>query len=250
MLKRKIFALALCLSVSGACLTGAFAQITVSAGMALSVVKDFAIDGETGEADDVKRTLTPENGWGGNLLIDYLLPVSVPLSLGFEVGVNNSAFKVTRTETALYTDEELGDYAEQVHNEWEDSMMAIPLLFRAAYHFDLLPKLDLYVVGKIGYVFGVWEGDYRDWEESWKSKIDPVGGLGFGFDVGAAYYFNAKLGIFVEAGFDSYMLKTRVTGKTEEGEVIDDITYSAINWDYVIDAPFSRIVTFGFSAKL
>jgi hypothetical protein len=249
MTKRKMLTLSLCLAASVVCVTGAFAQVTVSAGMALSVVKDFKIDGNTGEAADVKRTITSENGWGGNLLVDYLLPISIPLSLGLEVGVNNSAFKVTRTETQETHDDD-GEYAEEITDKWEDSMKAIPLLLRMAYHLDLLPKLDLYLVGKIGYVIGIWEGEYKDWEKSWKSKIEPVGGLGLGIDVGAAYYFNSKLGVFVEAGFDSYMLTTKVTGKVEEGEVIGDYIYDAIDWNYTINALFSRIVTFGLSAKM
>jgi hypothetical protein len=259
MAKRKILALALCLSVSALCVTGAFAQVTMSAGMALSAVKDFAIDGETGEGEGVRTTMQAENGWGGNLLIDYLLPIGIPLSLGFELGVNSSVFRVTKYETVEipgYSGPQgwVEETTEETVTKWEDSILAIPLLARVAYHFDLLPKLDLYIVGKIGYVLGFWSGDYKKWEESYDSKIDPVGGLGFGFDAGAAYYFSPRFGVFAEVGFDRYMLKTRVSGKTEAGwspvEGGSTEWFDENVWDYTIDAPFNRIVTFGLNTKL
>jgi hypothetical protein len=251
-MRKKIFTLLICLTIQAVCVTGAFAQMTISASMALSSVKDVNIDGNIGEGEGVKRSITSETGWGGNLLIDYLLPAGVPLSLGVEVGVNSSVFKITRYEIVEipgYTGTNgwvEGTTEEITLNKWEDSIAAIPLLFRAAYHFDLLPKLDLYLVGKIGYVIGIWNGGYKNWEEQdFDSKIEPVGGLGYGVDAGVAYYFNSKLGLFVEAGFDQYALKTRVTGKEEAGE-----DYEENSWDYTINVPFNRIVTFGFSAKL
>lgn len=103
----------------------------------------------------------------------------------------------------------------------------VPILARVAYHFDFNPKLDLYLVGKIGYVLGMMSGDISEF-------IEPQGGIGFGFDIGAAFYFTANFGIFAEAGFDRYMLgwKYKSAYGTDKG-----------------DAPFSRFATVGISAK-
>jgi hypothetical protein len=209
MLKRKIFALALCMTVSALCVTGAFAQVTVSGGFALSSVEDIEISG------GMSPTIDSDIGLGGNLFVDYLLPINVPLSLGFEVGVDNASFKTG-------------------NGRYKDSITAIPLLVRAAYHFDLLPKLDLYVVGKIGYAPGIWTGDNRDDVESMGGRVDPVGGIGFGFDVGVAYYFNSKIGVFAEVGFDQYGLETKVKFDGDSS---------------TLRAPFRRFLTAGFSFK-
>jgi hypothetical protein len=201
--------IAACLVFSAVCVTGAFAQVTISGGLALSSLKGLEVDGNAGMSVDSGV------GMGGNLLVDYLLPISIPLSLGGEVGFDATKFKISG-----FTG--------------EDSIFAIPLLFRAAYHFDLLPKLDLYVVGKIGYVIGIWLGDIKDSIESYDGTVDTIKGLGFGFDAGVAYYFNSKVGIFAEVGFDNYGLKSKI----DEG-------YG----EYTLEAPFRRFLTAGFSFK-
>jgi hypothetical protein len=134
------------------CAAGAFAQVTVSAGFAPSAGnEDFGV--------------------GGNLSVDFLLPVSVPLSLGGEAG-----FATDFVYGAL-----------------------VPILLRAAYHFDIVPKLDLYLVGKAGIVMYIWgEGEGGD------TLIGDAGDIGYGLDLGVAYYFNSKLGVFAEVGFDYY----------------------------------------------
>jgi hypothetical protein len=116
----------------------------------------------------------------------------------------------------------------------EDTIIGIPLLLRAAYHFDLMPKLDLYLVGKIGYVPGIWKGDNKDFLEESGADVGALGGVGFGFDVGAAYYFNSKLGIFGEGGFDGYMLRSKIKFGGES------MTFKA---------PFYRFLTVGISGK-
>ena len=153
-------------------------------------------------------------GVGGNLFVDYLLPIGIPLSLGGEVGVDSASFKYA----GIYT----------------DTVIAIPLLLRAAYHFDLLPKLDLYVVGKIGYVIGIWEGETKDMVKSIGASVGDIGGIGFGFDVGAAYYFNSKLGAFAELGFDDYALESEITSS---------------GYNQTLKAPFNRFLTIGVSGK-
>jgi hypothetical protein len=161
---------------------GAYAQVTFSGGYAFSGVY-ASYDG-----DSVNIT-----GSGGNICFDFLLPIGIPLSLGGEIGFNTAS-------------------------QWGDTFFAIPIVVRAAYHFDLLPKLDLYLVGKVGYTFG-WD-DY-----------DSAGGLGFGVDAGVAYYFNSKLGLFAEGGYDSYSLE--VEGGNNGYEI-----------------RFSRFFTIGLSVKI
>jgi hypothetical protein len=141
-------------------------------------------------------------GFGGNIFVDYLLPISVPLSLGFEVGYDTASVEESGYEITGY---------------------AIPLLLRVAYHFDLMANLDLYLVGKVGYVLGGGEDSYGFSESD-------INGLGFGVDVGAAYYFTPRIGVFGEAGFERYSLEKEVSG-------------------YKYEFPFSRFIIIGLSAK-
>jgi hypothetical protein len=149
-----------------------YAQVTVSGGFALSSLSDGS---ET------------EIGVGGNVLVDYLLPVNVPMSLGFEAGLDAAIWKETRYRGYDGGGNPTDQYVT------EETVMVIPLLARVAYHFDLMPRLDLYVVGKIGCAFDFWEGEIG--EEAYFS---------YGFDVGAAYYLSSTFGIFAEAGYDRY----------------------------------------------
>jgi hypothetical protein len=172
---------------------GASAQVTISGGFAVSSM----------EADIGGLSFDGDIGIGGNIFVDYLLPIGLPLSLGFEVGY----------DTATIDDDAYGKL----------SGYAIPLLARAAYHFDLMANLDLYVVGKLGYVLGSGEDAYGYSE-------DGINGLGFGFDVGAAYYFSPRIGFFAEAGFEQYGLEKVING---------------VDWEVA----FSRFVIVGLSAK-
>jgi predicted porin len=140
------------------------------------------------------------------VFVDYLLPISIPLSLGFEAGYDTAS---------------IDDGGSTVTGH------AIPLLLRAAYHFDLMANLDLYLVGKVGYAFGGGEsGGHTE---------DGINGMGFGVDVGAAYYFNSRIGIFAEAGFERYGLEKDV----------DTGWGNSVTWKF----PFSRFVIVGISAK-
>jgi hypothetical protein len=116
----------------------------------------------------------------------------------------------------------------------KDKVTAIPILVRAAYHFDVISNLDLYLVGKIGYAFGSWGGDLKDELEGHGETVGAIGGFGFGFDVGAAYYFTSNIGAFIEGGFDRYDMKIDI-----------DVEGYKIN----IEAPFSHFLTFGLSYK-
>jgi hypothetical protein len=149
--------------------------------------------------------------------LDYLLPINIPLSLGGEIGVDSSS---------------LGLGEDEDGNALEDiKVLAIPILLRAAYHFDLFPKLDLYVVGKVGFAFG----SVTSGPKAIKDALDSIRGFAFGFDVGAAYYFTSFVGVFIEGGLDDYMLKAK----------FKDYGYGAIT----LDTPFYRFVTIGLSFK-
>jgi hypothetical protein len=174
----------------------AWSQVTLSGGLALSVV-----NGEDSYDDGTTYKVEGKMGVGGNVYADYLLPVGIPLSLGFEIGVDRASLEP---------------------DDGEIKITAIPLLFRAAYHFDLHPQLDLYLVGKIGYALG-----FGEWEDVTEVGF---GGLGFGADLGAAFYFTPQLGIFAEGGVDVYNLSKRFDG-------------------YTIKLPFYRFFTIGLSTK-
>jgi hypothetical protein len=187
--------------LAGISAVGAYAQITISGGFALSTmeVKPEGYSSESSFKGDI--------GLGGNVYLDYLLPVGIPVSLGGEIGIDTSSISsggVTGT------------------------MLAVPILLRAAYHFDLFPKLDLYLVGKIGYTIGsVVEGFLKDYVES-------AGGIAFGIDVGVAYYFASALGAFIEGGFDDYAVEAKIKNNYGGGK---------------LETPFYRYITFGLSFK-
>jgi hypothetical protein len=212
MAKRRFFMFALCLVLAAGCVTGAFAQVTVSGGLALSSLTGVKLSGSFAGTSSPK--VDSGIGIGGNVFVDYLLPIGLPLSLGAEIGIDGTKFTI---------------------ESWgEETVTAIPLLLRAAYHFDLVPKLDLYVVGKIGYVFGTWKGDQKTWLEDNQVTVGSIGGFGFGIDAGVAYYFNSTMGAFAEVGFDDYMLKSKLSG---------------FGISETLDAPFHRFLTAGISAK-
>ena len=202
----------------------ASAQITISGGLALSSATLKSADW-----DDIEQMDTL--GLGANVYLDYLLPISIPLSLGLEVGFD------TGSTTAS--------------DGFEDQISAIPVLLRAAYHFDLMSGLDLYVVGKIGYAFGIWSGDsydlcvangYIDGVDYRNYMATVPSGLAFGADVGVAYYFTPTIGIFAEAGFDLYSLASTITGELNESG----------SWEsdkFEVELPFSRFLTLGLSVK-
>jgi hypothetical protein len=205
---------------------GASAQITVSGGFALSI--------GTLKADwDSDITQTDAIGLGGNVYLDYLLPISIPLSLGLEVGADSASTTAS--------------------DNYKDNIIAIPLLLRVAYHFDLMPRLDLYLVGKIGYGFGAWSGDTYDMMNynevglyrNYKTTVPS--GFAFGFDLGASYYFSSRFGVFIEAGFDRYSLNAKVSGEYNASDY-----YSYDDWtkeEFEVNLPFTRFLTFGISVK-
>jgi hypothetical protein len=65
---------------------GVSAQITISGGFVLS---QLDVSGDLGG-----QGLDGGVGFGGNVYLDYLLPINVPLSLGVEVGVDTKFLAV------------------------------------------------------------------------------------------------------------------------------------------------------------
>jgi hypothetical protein len=159
--------------LAGVLAGGAFAQVTVSRGLAFSSVDKIKISWWNDIDIDANVEVDV------NQSVDYRLPISILLSLGVEAGVDGAIGEVVGL-----------------------NIMAIPLLARAAYHFNFMPKLDLYVVGKIGLI-EIREGDVRDYFENMGLIYNGLG-VWFGFDAGAAYYFTEKRGVFAELGFDQY----------------------------------------------
>jgi hypothetical protein len=191
----------------------AFGQITISGGFALSGVDTSGSD---------LRGLESGVGIGGNVYLDYLLPIDIPLSLGAEIGVDTA-----KLESNL------------IGAIFDETILAVPLLARVAYHFDLMPRLDLYAVGKIGVVFGMWSGLYDDYVKNQQGKLEFPPAISFGIDAGAAYYFTPLVGVFAEAGFDRYGLAAKVTLPT----------YTYADTISTIKVPFNRFFTFGISTK-
>jgi hypothetical protein len=189
---------------------GVSAQTTISGGFALSSMK--VVYEEPGYTEEFDGKV----GAGFNFYIDRLLPISIPLSLGGEIGFDTAS---ASQDNRYYDTMEVQGYV-------------IPILLRVAYHFDLMPKLDLYLVGKIGGAFGFSKIDYGDGDG--EESESGYGGFGFGFDVGVAYYFVPRFGLFVEGGFDRYNLK----------KDFNETWYS-----YTIKAPFNRFFTVGISTK-
>ncbi|MDR2072603.1 MAG: hypothetical protein LBP60_04120 [Spirochaetaceae bacterium] len=146
--------------------------------------------------------------------MDYLLPIGVPVSLGVEAG-----FDTAKIEVEFDTIIEKG------------RVVVIPFLLRVAYHFDLFPKLDLYIVAKAGGVYG-----YTDYEDA-EGKV----GFAFGAYLGTAYYFGQRVGIFAEVGFDEYIITSEAGVQTAYGFGQETKT---------VKTPFYRLATFGLIIKL
>ncbi|MDR3325036.1 MAG: outer membrane beta-barrel protein [Spirochaetaceae bacterium] len=177
---------------------GGGSQITISGGIALSTMSASVTS--KGGQNATQPGVEGGVGVGGNIYLDYMLPVSIPLSLGVEIGFDKASVKDVNGSIGV---------------------AAIPLLVRAAYHFDLFPKFDLYLVGKLGGAVGTITN----------SPYVPSG-FAFGIDVGAAYYFSSSVGVFAELGFDDYMLS---------------VEYGPYNYTY--NLPFYRFFTAGISIK-
>ena len=74
--------------------------------------------------------------------------------------------------------------------------MAIPILFRAAWHPNFeVANLDTYITLKAGVSIGMTDNDSGD-----PRKI----GFAWGSNIGARYFFSGKMAVFGELGWDYY----------------------------------------------
>jgi hypothetical protein len=176
----------------------AAAVVLLFVGAAVSTYAQVTINGglAMGNAGDS----TKKSAIGVLAAVDYRLKGKLPLSVGGEVGLLNSS-----------------DYKAG----------AIPILGRVGYHFGNNPKLDLGLVGKVGFAFGSGDGG------------KDAKGLAFGVGFDASYYFSPKFGAFAEVGFDQYALAASKTVATE---------HISMTIDY--DLPFTKFLTLGVSYKL
>jgi hypothetical protein len=169
---------------------------------------------------NMSMSMDGKAAFGGQAAFDYVF--NFGLSVGGEVGVLSA-----KAESGTF----------------KDTFTAIPILARVGYHLSalgFLPKnMDLYFLGKMGFVPGVWSGDSKDYldellEMYGGSSIDNPKGFGFGFDVGYAFYFTPIVGIFAEAGFERYLLKSEVS--------VEGSTYEA-------ESPMNKFFTLGLALK-
>jgi hypothetical protein len=191
MTKNVLLVLVLAVVVAG----GAFAQEAEQGAAPQAAASKLAINaglaiGNAGE------TVT-SSAMGGLLSVDYRLSA---VSVGGELGILNCG---------------------------EAKAGAIPILAKVAYHFGNNPKMDIALVGKIGFAFGTGDG------------LKEASGVAYGFDLDFAYYFTPKFGIFAEGGFDRYALAG--TMKTE-------FLGTTISIDY--EMPFTKFLTLGVGFKL
>jgi hypothetical protein len=82
---------------------------------------------------------------------------------------------------------------------------------RVSYHPDFgIANLDIYAAGKIGYGIGLFTGaDAEKFQADFNDATgadggyaaQTPGGLVWGVNLGAAYYFTRNIGVFLEGGF-------------------------------------------------
>ncbi|GHT89491.1 hypothetical protein FACS1894137_18830 [Spirochaetia bacterium] len=113
--------------------------------------------------------------WGGSLSADWIPNGKIGLSYGIESGL-------------------LG-------GETQDTIIfGIPIIFRLGWHpsFIKTEKIDIFILGKIGWAFGIW-GPHID-------KYSNPNGIVGGINVGGAYFLNPLVGVYAELGYNYYGL--------------------------------------------
>jgi hypothetical protein len=117
---------------------------------------------------------------------------ALPVTLSYERGVAN--------------DLSFGGQVSYAHATYDDGygdnigLTAIYIGARGSYHFGtvlkLPSKIDLYAGVSLGYVVESVSDSYGD-------GYAASSGVGYGFFVGGKYFFSQKVGVFVEAGYQS-----------------------------------------------
>jgi hypothetical protein len=156
--------------------SGAAAQVTVGGALGLSFMGDVKVIGEG------YPKAAPGIGYGGIIQADFRLPVSVPVFLGAQIGVGTANFTISAA-----------------NKKYEETILTVPILARLAYHVALSPQIGIYGIGKIGYAFGFWEGDYKTMMEKNGASTGALSGFAWEIGVGAV----ARRGLFPI--FDSFM---------------------------------------------
>jgi len=122
--------------------------------------------------------------FGAVAAIDWALPLPLPLTVGLEAG-------------ALFLPKRYGNY---------EGMIAIPIIARIAWHFDLGISnfnLDPYILLKVGYALGFVTDPYPGYQ------YEMASGIIYGFNIGARWFFNDSFGIYLEAGYEYDTLSYR-----------------------------------------
>ena len=81
-----------------------------------------------------------------------------------------------------------------------NNILGIPVIFRIGWHPDFfkLENIDLFVLGKIGWAFGLWGSNMDEGSTS--------GGIMCGVNIGGSYNFTPVLRAYVEIGYNYYGL--------------------------------------------
>ena len=115
---------------------------------------------------------------------DFGLPISASYEYGITEKIGIGAY---------------AGYTSKSFPVFNDSYDVTYMLFgaRANYHFYVQEKFDTYGGIQLGY-----NAATAKWKSaSNTSQVPTVGGVTYGFQVGARYYFTDKIGAFADAGY-------------------------------------------------
>jgi hypothetical protein len=127
-----------------------------------------------------------------SLSVEYALPIGVPLSVGAVIGFTSS--------------ERTGGSGD---GEYTFSWTVFSIGAKAAYHFNwAIQNLDTYLALTLG---GNVMSANTEYDETYykaytvkPSAGDPVSSFLFGLEIGARFFFNPNIGIFIEEGFNTF----------------------------------------------
>jgi len=133
-----------------------------------------------------------------SLSADYKLPISLPITVGLQFSFN------TFTGQLRLQDYPLGDRNLDVFN--------MSFAVRPAYHFNFgdgeggfMDNLDTYIGIKLGWVISIqkWDNDAEVFTNyPLSTYTTDVSGFMYGGFLGARYFFNDMLAIYLEVGYD------------------------------------------------
>jgi hypothetical protein len=162
--------------------------------------------------------------FGGYVSVDYVLPLTFPLTVGLEIGFSGAKIKSVSNPFLPAPSGGLG---------------FIPILARAAWHPNFgIENLDPFVMLKMGYGFGWLNGDFGD-------LLEPKGPSGFGIGImlGTRYFFTSHIGAFVEVGYERFFASFDYD---KSFPVLGGTARMSGTWK----SPVQRFVTLGVTYKL